>query len=174
MSQDPYKNDKNNLPRFGGNRPKDEDPNQPPRKGPRFSIYWIYAIIFAVLIGFQLLNPFSPNTAQIDQDFFMQALKSGDVDKYVVVTNRNTVKVFLKPEALKLPKYTDVLKKNIAGKINEEGPHMTFEIVSGDSFKDDMRKFYSENTEIKDVGKVAKESDWFSKSLSFLLPILLF
>ncbi|TMI73442.1 MAG: ATP-dependent metallopeptidase FtsH/Yme1/Tma family protein [Bacteroidetes bacterium] len=172
MPQEPYKSDKNNLPRFG-NRPN-EDPNQPPKKGPRFSIYWIYAIIFAVLIGFQLLNPFSPNTAPIGQDFFMQALKAGDVDKYVIVTNRNTVKVFLKPEALKLPKYTDVLKKNIAGKINEEGPHMTFEIVSGDSFKDDMRKFYSENTDIKDVGKVAKESDWFSKSLSFLLPILLF
>jgi AFG3 family protein len=172
MPQEPYKNDKNNLPRFG-NRPN-EDPNQPPKKGPRFSIYWIYAIIFAVLIGFQLLNPFSPNTAQIDQDYFMQALKAGDVDKYVVVTNRNTVKVYLKPEALRLPKYSEVLKKNIAGKINEEGPHMSFEIVSGDSFKDDMRKFYSENTGIKDVGKVAKESDWFSKSLSFLLPILLF
>jgi AFG3 family protein len=51
---------------------------------------------------------------------------------------------------------------------------MSFEIVSGDSFKDDMRKFYADNPTIKDVGKVSKESDWFSKSLSFLLPILLF
>ena len=60
------------------------------------------------------------------------------------------------------------------GKVSEDGPHMSFEIVSGDSFKDDMRKFYTDNPTIKDVGKVAKESDWFSKSLSFLLPILLF
>jgi cell division protease FtsH len=175
MSQEPYKNDKNNLPRFGSNRPpKEDDPNQPPKKGPRFSIYWIYAIIFAVLIGFQLYNPFSPNTAQIDQDLFQQALKSGDVDKYIVVTNRSIVKVYLKPEALKSSKYTELLKKNINGKVSDEGPHMSFEIVSGDSFKDDMRKFYADNPTIKDVGKVSKESDWFSKSLSFLLPILLF
>ena len=51
---------------------------------------------------------------------------------------------------------------------------MNFKIVSGDSFKDDMRKFYTDNPEIKDVGTVDTESDWFSKSLSFLLPILLF
>jgi cell division protease FtsH len=174
MSQEPFKNDKNNLPRFGANRPKEDDPNQPPKKGPRFSIYWIYAIIFAVLIGFQLLNPFSPNTASIDQNQFMQALKDGDVDNYVVVTNRSTVKVFLKKEAVKLPKYADILKKGMNGKLSDDGPQMSFEIVSGDSFKDDMRKFYADNPTIKDVGKVSKESDWFSKSLSFLLPILLF
>lgn len=173
MSQEPLqnKNDKNNLPRFG-NRPKDEDPNQPPKKGTRFSIYWIYAIIFAVLIGFQLFPPFSRNTAPIDQDYFLQTLKTGDIDKYVVITNRSIVKVFLKKEAL--PKYNAVLKKGISGKISEEGPHMNFQIVSGDSFQDDMRKFYADNPSIKNVGKVDKESDWFSKSLSFLLPILLF
>jgi len=174
MPQEPYKNDKNNLPRGFGNRPKDDDPNQPPRKGPRFSIYWIYAIIFAVLIGFQLWGPFSSNTAQIDQDQFLQALKIGDVKEYVVVTNRSTVKVTLKPEALRSGRYADVLKKGIGGKVSEDGPHMNFEIVSGDSFQDDMRKFYDENKDVKYVGKVSKESDWFSKSLSFLLPILLF
>lgn len=174
MPQEPYKNDKNNLPRGFGNRPKDDDPNQPPRKGPRFSIYWIYAIIFAVLIGFQLWGPFSSNTAQISQDQFLTALKAGDVKEYVVVTNRSTVKVTLKPEALRSGKYSDVLKKGIGGKVSEDGPHMSFEIVSGDSFQDDMRKFYEDNKDVKYVGKVSKESDWFSKSLSFLLPILLF
>jgi len=174
MPQEPYKNDKNNLPRGFGNRPKEDDPNQPPRKGPRFSIYWIYAIIFAVLIGFQLWGPFSSNTAQISQDQFLTALKAGDVKEYVVVTNRSTVKVTLKPEALRSGKYSDVLKKGIGGKVSEDGPHMSFEIVSGDSFQDDMRKFYEDNRDVKYVGKVSKESDWFSKSLSFLLPILLF
>jgi cell division protease FtsH len=173
MSQEPYnKNDKNNLPRF--NARKDEDPNQPPKKGPRFSIYWIYAIIFAVLIGFQLFGPFSPNTAPIDQDLFQQALRQGDIEKYVVVTNRSVVKVYLKKQALTKPEYASILKKGMNGKISDDGPHMSFEIVSGDSFKDDMRKFYADNPTIKDVGKVSKDSDWFSKSISFLLPILLF
>jgi len=172
MSQEPSynRNDKNRDPRFG-NRPNSEEPGQPPRKGPKFSIYWIYAIIFAVLIGFQLLSPFSSNTASIDQDYFQQILKSGDVNKYVVISNRNIVKIYLKRSAV--PKYADKLEKGL-GKASDEGPHMSFKIVSGDSFKDDMRKFYADNPEIKDVGSVDTESDWFSKSLSFLLPILLF
>jgi AFG3 family protein len=172
MPQEPSynRNEKNRDPRFGG-RPNNEEPGQPPRKGPKFSIYWIYAIIFAVLIGFQLLSPFSSNTASIDQDYFQQILKGGDVSKYVVISNRNLVKIFLKRSAL--PKYSDKLEKGL-GKSSEEGPHMSFKIVSGDSFKDDMRKFYADNPEIKDVGTVDTESDWFSKSLSFLLPILLF
>ena len=150
MSQEPYnRNDKSNLPRFSGNR-KDDDPNQPPKKGPRFSIYWIYAIIFAVLIGFQLWGgPFSSNTATIGQDVFQQALKDGDVDKYVVVTNRSIVKVTLKKEALNKPPYNTLLKKGINGKVSEDGPHMSFEIVSGDSFKDDMRKFFADNPGVK-------------------------
>ncbi len=172
MSQEPSynRNEKNRDPRFGG-RPNPDEPGQPPRKGPKFSIYWIYAIIFAVLIGFQLLSPFSSNTASIDQDYFQQILKAGDVSKYVVISNRNIVKIYLKRSALS--KYSDKLEKGI-GKAGEEGPHMSFKIVSGDSFKDDMRKFYADNAEIKDVGTVDTESDWFSKSLSFLLPILLF
>ena len=73
-----------------------------------------------------------------------------------------------------LSKYADKLEKGV-GKSTDTGPHMNFKIVSGDSFKDDMRKFYADNPEItKDVGSVDTESDWFSKSLSFLLPILLF
>ena len=114
MSQEPYKNDKNNLPRFGGNRPKDDDPNQPPKKGPRFSIYWIYAIIFAVLIGFQLWGPFSPNTATTNTLAFKKMIADGDVEKYVIVDNRKTVKVYLKKTSI--PKFREQLNKGISGK----------------------------------------------------------
>jgi len=175
MAQEPSynKNDKNSSPRFGGrpNGSGGEEPGQP-RKGPRFSIYWIYAIIFAVLIGMSLFSPFSPNTAQVGQDGFEKMLKAGDVDRYEIVSNRNTVKVYLKKEAL--PKYNSLLSKGINGKINEAGPHVTFKIVSGDSFKDDMRKFFSENPGVEKVERVTPESDLFSKSLSFLIPVLLF
>jgi AFG3 family protein len=171
MSQEPSfnRNEKNSNPRFG-NRPNSEEPGQAPRKGPKFSIYWIYAIIFAVLIGFNFFN-FSSTTATIDQDYFQQILKAGDVSKYVVISNRNLVKIYLKKASI--PKYSDKLEKGMS-KASDEGPHLNFKIVSGDSFKDDMRKFYADNPEIKDVGTVDTESDWFSKSLSFLLPILLF
>jgi len=174
MSQEPSynKNEKNTPPRFGNRPGNGDDPGQAPRKGPKFSIYWIYAIIFAVLIGVQLFGPFSPNTANIDQDYFQQVLKAGDVDKYIIVPNRNLVKVYLKKDALS--KYNDVLSKGTSGKVSNDGPHMSFKIVSGDAFADDMRQFYTANPGVKNVSKVDPESDFLSKGLSFLLPILLF
>ncbi|NCT75893.1 MAG: ATP-dependent metallopeptidase FtsH/Yme1/Tma family protein [Chitinophagaceae bacterium] len=174
MAQEPSynKNEKNSSPRFGGRPNGNGDEPGQPRKGPRFSIYWVYAIIFAVLIGMSLFPPFSSNSADIGQDTFEKMLKDGDVDRYEIVPNRNTVRVYLKKEAL--PKYNSLLTKNINGKINEAGPHVSFKIVSGDSFKDDMRKFYSENPGIAKAERVKPDSDIFSKSLSFLIPVLLF
>jgi AFG3 family protein len=171
MAKEPNRND-NKIPRFG-NRPLGggNDPDQQ-KKGPRFSIYWIYAIIFAVLIGFQLFGPFSPNMKEIDQDTFSAILKQGDISKYTVVSNRNVVRIILKPESL--AKYEAELKKGMSGKVNKEGPHMSFKIVSGDSFQDDMRKFYTDNPTVKNVGKAGTEKDWFGGALQFLLPILLF
>ncbi len=154
------------------NRPPGGDPNQPPRKGPRFSIYWIYAIIFAVLIGFQIFGPFSTNMKEIDQDTFTGILKQGDVSKYTVISNRNLVRVTLKGDSL--PKYEKELKTSINGKVSKDGPHMYFKIVSGDSFQDDMRKFFTDNPTVKNVGKAGTEKDWFGGALQFLLPILLF
>ncbi|TAL51432.1 MAG: ATP-dependent zinc metalloprotease FtsH, partial [Chitinophagaceae bacterium] len=72
------------------------------------------------------------------------------------------------------PKYEKNLKKGMNGKVSETGPHMSFKIVSGDSFKDDMRKFYADNPTIRDIGKVDTERDIFGGILGTLLPILLF
>ena len=52
MSQDDSRQNDRNFPRL---RPRDDNN---PRKGPRFSIYWIWAIIFAVLVGFQIFGSF--------------------------------------------------------------------------------------------------------------------
>jgi cell division protease FtsH len=171
MSQEPYKEDnKTRLPRFNNRSNNNEGGDDGPRKGPRFSIYWVYAIIFAVLIGFQVFGPFSPSTVQIDQDDFEQMLKQGDVEKYTIISNRNVVRVVLKDNAL--AKYRDQLGKEVAE--NEAGPHFYFRIVSGDSFKDDMRKFYQDNPTVSNVGNVDTERDFFGPIVTTLLPILIF
>src|SRR5690349_6821444 len=107
MPQEPYNRDPRTPQRF--NRQPGDDPNQPPRKGPRFSIYWIYAIIFAVLIGMQIWNSLMPNMTESDPVSFKEMLIANDVSKFVIVNNRNTVRVTLKKEAL--PKYDKLLKK---------------------------------------------------------------
>src|SRR5215212_8778943 len=97
MPQDQYKNDKK-FTKFPP-RPNDNGENNTPRKGPKFSIYWIYAIIFAVLIGFQFWNSTS-STADINQTSFTDMLANGEVAKYTIISNRNLVRVKLKPEAI--------------------------------------------------------------------------
>ncbi|HEU4573598.1 MAG TPA: ATP-dependent zinc metalloprotease FtsH [Chitinophagaceae bacterium] len=171
MPQEQFnKGDRPNLPRFN-NRPTGGDDNSP-RKGPRFSIYWVYAIIFAVLIGFQIYSPFSSNMAKTTPNDFKQMVASGDVDKYVIVSNRNIVRVFLKPESL--PKYHDLLTKDVSGKVSTEGPQMYFKIT-GEDFQRDMREFYDKNPNVKQVDyEVDQEKDWLLPIVNTLLPVLLF
>jgi AFG3 family protein len=173
MSQDPYKNDsKSRMPKFSNKGPgAPGGDGEPPRKGPRFSIYWVYAIIFAVLIGFQFFGgSFSQNNQEISQSDFEKMLKEGDVQKYVIVANRNIVRVKLKDAAL--PKYQNSkLGKNL--KPSDEF-HGRFTIASVESFKDDERDFYKNNPEIPNVGTASNDTNWFSPLLQTLLPVLIF
>jgi cell division protease FtsH len=167
MSQDPYKNDNKKLPKFSPRSSGGGGDENTPRKGPRFSIYWVYAIIFAVLIGFQLFGPFTSSTAQINQNTFEQMLRNGDVEKYTVVYNRNLVRVTLKQGAV--TKYPEL--KN-AGK---EGPHASFSIPSVESFTDDLRALKASNPAIAAVPSEAKpETNFWSPILQTILPILIF
>ena len=169
MPQEPYKSDKKNrLPKFNKNGVEGE--NNTPKKGPRFSFYWVYAIIFAVLIGFQLFGgPFSPNSAQIAQSKFEQMLAADDVQKYVVISNRNIVKVTLKKGTIS--KYGSELGKSITE--SSEGPQAYFKISSAESFNDDMRDFYKAHPQVANVGDADTESNWFTPVLQTILPFLL-
>jgi len=172
MSQEPYnKNDRSNLPRFN-NRPTGDD--NAPRKGPRFSIYWVYAIIFAVLIGFQLFSPFSSSTAKTTPNEFKQMILRGDVEKYTVISNRNIVKVYLSPASI--DNYRTRLKTGLNGKVSPDGPHFYFK-YSGD-FEKQMADFYVQNGKPSVNQQVPydvdQERDWFGGALQFLLPLLLF
>jgi cell division protease FtsH len=167
MSQEPYKQDnKSKLPKFSS-RPSGD--GEPPKKGPRFSIYWVYAIIFAILIGFQFFGPFSASTGTIDQNQFEEMLRQGDVSKYTIVSNRNLVRVKLNKEAL--GKYEGRIGKNLKA---DDEEHTSFKIASVDSFKDDMREFYRNNPDVKNVGTASSDNNIWSPILQTILPILIF
>jgi len=168
MAQEPYnKNDKKaRLPKFN----KNNGEGDAPKKGPRFSFYWVYAIIFAVLIGFQLFsNSFAPNAANITQNDFEAMIRRGEVQEYTIISNRNLVKV-------NLTKTISDSTRTIIGKNTSttEAPVATFKIASVESFKDDMRQFYNNNPEIRKVTEKAEaESNWFTPILQTILPFLL-
>ena len=140
MSQEPYKSDnKSKIPKIG--RPSEN--GESPRKGPKFSIYWVYAIIFAVLIGFQLFNPLSSTTAKTTPDAFKQMVASGDVEKYIYVDNRDIVRVYLKKDSI--AEYQNKPAADNNTKINTEGPHYSFTIGSNEDVRKEMTEFYVDN-----------------------------
>ena len=174
MSQEPYKNDnKTRLPKFSnrssGSGPSNEGDN--PRKGPRFSIYWVYAVIFAVLIGFQFFGPFSASLEKTNFENFKQMVAQGDVSKYIIVDNRDMVRVYLKPESLS--KYATDSKV----KFTQEGPHFYFRIAANEDVRKEMSDFYAEAKvppQNQPSSDVENETNWFSPILQTLLPILIF
>ncbi|HLF45029.1 MAG TPA: ATP-dependent zinc metalloprotease FtsH [Chitinophagaceae bacterium] len=170
MSQEQQNKDGKQFPRFQSNNNRDEKNKT---KGPKFSIYWIYAIIFAVLIGFGIKGPFTPSMAKSNFLDFKEMVSAGDVLRYEIVDNKKTVKVYLTDAGLR--KQADRLSKSVGGKVSKEGPHFYFK-YSGD-FEKQMSEFYVLNSSpVKDQVKydVIVEKDWFSGALNFLLPVLLF
>ncbi len=169
MSQD--QNNKGGMPPRFDNRPggNNNDPNQPVKKGPRFNIYWVYAIILALLIGFSMFNTFSGNTAKVSQLDFQNMIVKGEVAKYIVIENRKNVKIFLTDAAQKTyePKLKDANAK-------AKGPHMAFKVSSLEGFDKGMSDFYTQNPTIKKVDwTVDTEKDVFGGLLQFLFPVLL-
>jgi AFG3 family protein len=173
MSQEQSTRDSNKNPRLGSRPPSGgDDPNQAPKKGPRFSIYWVYAIIFAVLIGVQVFNSVSSTMAITNEREFKEMLLRGDVAKYERVDNRKTVKIFLAPDSIK--KYEKALKDG-KGTTDKKGPHFYFKVTSWDAFQREMAEFNQKNPDLKNVpDDVKNDRDWLGGALQFLLPVLLF
>lgn len=157
----------------GGNgmQPRRGAGDKTPPKGPRFNLYWIYAIIGIVLLSVNFLD-FHPKPKEISfQEFQRDYLSSHDVAKLVVVNNRD-VEVYIKPDRLDEPKFKDVAKGNL-GSVNA-GPHYHFTIGNIASFKQDLDQAEANFTPDQKVDVFYQDRpDWFSPILQLLLPILL-
>ncbi len=89
-------------------------PNISPKKGkPKFSFYWIYAILAIVFIGIQIFNYSSP-TKDITWNQLYEMLAKQDVEKIVMV-NKEKAEVYIKKDRIaKDTAYKDFVKKNFS------------------------------------------------------------
>ncbi len=168
MAQDENKPNDRNFPRM---RPRDD--NNAPKKGPKFNIYWIWAIIFAVLVGFQFFGNFTPDAKPIEseQEFRNNMLSRGDVEKLVIVTNKNVVRVYIKNDSLQKPYYKANLDETI--RVNRpDGPHFEFRVTKADEFEKRLTEYFKANPELEVPYSPTQEGEWFAPVLNFLLPLL--
>ncbi len=128
-------------------------------KKPKFSPYWIYGILIALFLGFQLFNGGSYQDADktTPSDFF-KYLEEGDVERVDIVKNTRVAKIYLTkdaeakeihknskpqtfiPSATKLPNYRFEFGdlQNFENQLNEmtnglsEKPVVTFDTETND------------------------------------------
>ena len=160
-------------PNEKGNRIRPQGSNDEPKRSPRFNIYWIWAAIAVILIGFNLWNgKFTPTAEDISQQEFQTMLLNGDVDKVEIISNKNMVRVYVKPDSLNKDLYKNKLSKK-TGPVAKEGPQFQFGIAKPEIFADDLRAFYSKHPDLKEVDKkYDTEGDWVAPALNILLPII--
>jgi cell division protease FtsH len=142
-----------------------------PKKGPKFNIYWVYAFIGIALLAMNFLD-FRSQPQEISfQQFQLDYLQPGDVDKLVVV-NKKYVEVYIKKDKLNEPKYDKVAKGRFGAP--NPGPHFQFSIGSEESFKTDLDKAQSgvKPEDRVNVYYVDRQS-WFEPVFQLLLPIIL-
>ncbi len=142
------------------------------KKGPKFSIYWIYAIIAVALIGANFFTMTPDATQTTELSFRQEMLAKGDVEKLEYVQNKDLVRVFIKSESLKKDYYTQNLKR--VGNNAAKGPHFEFRITNWEGFEQRMQDFYKESGQAEVPTRPVNEGEWFGPVLNTLVTVLLF
>lgn len=160
----------NKTPKTGS-----QDKGDGSRKGPKFSIYWVYAIIAGVLLLAQFYKS-SPDTITITQQFFRQnMLLQGDVDKLDLVKNKEIVRVYIKPDSIYKKVYADKLPKTIVAKDKVKGvPLFQFEVDDSKGFQKSLDEYVEKNPGVAPVDvKIISEGEWFGPVANIIFTLLL-
>ncbi len=173
MAQDDQKQKKDfrNIPGM----PNGDDKST--KKGPKFSIYWIYAIIAIVLIGANFISGTPDAVKTTELEFRQRMLATGDVERLDLVKNKEIVRVYIKKESLQKPYFEQKVKKNSTGLV--KGPQFEFSVTDWESFNTAQTAFFKDSTQNKlSVDKVpetvANEGEWFGPIANTIVTILLF
>lgn len=172
MAQEDNKlKDFRNIP---GIPPGDDKQNQ---KGPKFSIYWIYAVIAIVLIGANLFNMTADAVKTTELEFRQQMLAKGDVEKLDLIKNKELVRVYIKPDSLSKPFYSQKIKRPTTG--FGKGPQFEFTVTDWESFNAGQSQFFKDSAAnplgIQKVPEnVTNEGEWFGPIANTLVTIFLF
>ncbi len=143
-------------------------PNKNPNGKKRFNFMWIYAILFAVLIGLQFYGKDSvAPTEKIDQGKFIELLKNSEVERIDLV-NKQDAEIFLNQKGLSRH-FPDV-------KAIEKGttptPNYTYKIGDLARFEESVAEAQSNVDKPVYITNVSR-NNWMSDILGWILPLAL-
>ncbi|MFI2743881.1 ATP-dependent zinc metalloprotease FtsH [Zhouia sp. PK063] len=152
-----------------------KDKKIPNPKKPKFSAYWIYAVILILIIGMQFLsgNGWGENSTNITPADLISYVKSGDVKKIVIVKNTSNAQVFLTDSAKAKDIHEGKLQKGLFP-TTQETPQYTVTYGDLSNFEKDLKTAVDESSAPQQT-KIVYDIDhnYLSDILSFVLPFVI-
>ena len=149
--------------------------DKPNRKAPKFNIYWIYGLIFAVLLGSTLLKN-SPDITKItEQEFKENMLAKGDVLKIELVRNKDLVRVYINSDSIGKEFYVKKFKEKLDPSKVKGVALFQFNIVDWKVFYENLSEFYKTHPTINQVAiDPTDDTDFFGPASSIIIYVLIF
>jgi AFG3 family protein len=140
--------------------------------GPKFSSYWIYAIIAVFLLGLNIYTMSESSRDPINYDRLEEMIADQAVEKIVVVSNLKQAQIYLREEKLSEERYSDAAAQ---GSFSKDRYHYRMEIGSSEQFSSDLKDIQ----EAQDIPREDRirptfetKPDYIGNIISWLLPII--
>lgn len=139
--------------------------SNPGGRRPRFNIYWVWALIAVLLVGWSLMG--NTEVAQkTNWDSVKVMIERGDVQKIDVI-NKETAEVYIKAD--KLASYTE---KEEYKELPKQGPQFVFNIGSLDYFQSDFENTVAKYKQSVPLSFESRRNMW-TDLLTGILPWVL-
>ncbi|MFV9552005.1 ATP-dependent zinc metalloprotease FtsH [Algibacter sp. PT7-4] len=141
-------------------------------KKPKFSPYWVYGILIALFLGYQLFNGGSYQDANktTPSDFF-KYLEAGDVDRVDIVKNTRVAKVYLTREAEEKEIHKNSKPQTFIPSATKL-PNYRFEFGDLQNFENQLKE-NTANLAVKPIVTFDTETNDWGNLLMGILPFIL-
>ena len=140
-------------------------------KKPKFSPYWIYGIVIAIFLGFQLFSSSYQDGNLTTPSEFFKFLQDGDVEKVDIIKNTRVAKVYLTKDA----QAKEVHKKSKPQTLIPSAtktPNYRFEFGDLQNFENKLNDV-TKNLPTKPIVKFDTETNDWGNLLMGILPFIL-
>ena len=146
--------------------------NSKKSRGPRFNLYWIYAIIAVVLIGANWFQFSSDIYETTEQEFKEKMIAAGDVEKMDFVQSKQVIRVYIKSDSLVKALYQKKSPKPINPKT--AGPHFQFRVTNWQGFEQRLNEFCKNRNVIVPPYRAFDEGEWFGPIFNTVITVVIF
>jgi len=132
----------------------------------KFNFYWVYGVIFALIIGYQLLNSSEMSSNKLTQNQFTTILNENDIDKILIINN-DIAQLTIKKEALEKEFYK---KKQNPSFLNQGSPVYVYDFGDLSNFENNLKEAKKEHSLDFDTATDTRTS--FLDSIMVWLPFI--